>query len=413
MERIHEFKILNAYSSLFYDDRPYAIISGGRGSGKSTQVAVYFIMKLFGDEFFRGMISRYTSRSVKMSIYRDIIDLLELFGLSQYVIIKGEEIINKLNDNMIITHSFKLSDATQSAKGKGLASITHAIIDEAQELPSEEEYIKVIDTLRTKGVERKIFVVFNPGSKRHWIFKRWFINDVHHPNPKWNSTHIFIHTTYKDNIENLDPSKVLEWDMAEVNDNAYYKHHILGEFRDSVQGQIYTDFKVGKPDPSIDYERVIGLDWGFANDQLAVVETLKKNNNVYVKELVYSIDLRISSLANILKDYGITKKDIIIADSAEPRSIDALSEYGFTVLPAYKGSVNYGIEKIKELTVYMDPSSENLHAEVDLYAWNPLNDKPIKKHDHLLDAMRYALVVDGPTNEYAVMGPKKSYAYGR
>ena len=367
-------------------------------------------MKLFEEDFFRGVISRYTSRTVKFSIYRDILDLLERFGLMTYVEISGDEIRCKLNDNMIITHSFRLADSTMTARGKGLANVTHLIIDEAQELPSEEEYIKVVDTFRVKGVERKIFVVFNPGSKRHWLFKRFFVGSVHQPNPKWLANHLFIHTTYKDNLENLDPSKVAEWDLASLTDPKYYEHHILGEFTDGAEGQIFTDFKVGTPDPLIDYEILYGLDWGFASDPTALIKLWKHNDTIYAKELLYDRNLTIPDLAKRLLALGITKKDVIVADSAEPRSIEELRRLGFTVTPSYRGpdSVRSGIEKIKRYSVFMDPTSDNLINEVDLYSWNEETDRPVDRWNHLLDAMRYALNAKGPTGEYGFAGGSRN-----
>lgn len=367
-------------------------------------------MKMFEQDFFRGVVSRYTSRSVKFSIYRDILDLIDQFGLKQYVEVTGDEIRCKLNDNSIITHSMRLADGTMSAKGKGLSHVTHLIIDEAQELPSEEEYIKVIDTFRQKGVERKIFVVFNPGSKRHWLFKRFFIGSVHVPNPKWNDSHLFIHTTYKDNIDNLDQSKVQEWERAQFEDPIYYLHHILGEFTEGAEGQIFTNFQVGVPDPLIDYETTYGLDWGFASDPTALIRVKKHNDKVYLKEMLYDRNLTIPDLAKRLLALGITPKDQIIADSAEPRSIEELRRLGFNVLPSYKGpdSVRFGIEKIKRFSVFMDPTSDNLINEVDLYSWNQETDRPVDKWNHLLDAFRYALSTQRSTGEYGFAGPRKT-----
>jgi phage terminase large subunit len=116
-----EFKILDPYAPLFHSDKTYYLISGGRASGKSTQAAAFFLIKLMGDEFFRGVISRYTQKSIKSSIYRDILDLAESWGIRQFIKIEGDEITNVRNDNMIITHSMKLQDGTMTAKGKGLA----------------------------------------------------------------------------------------------------------------------------------------------------------------------------------------------------------------------------------------------------------------------------------------------------
>jgi len=156
------FKFLPKYGPLFHSKKTYFLISGGRASGKSTNAAAYFLVMLMGDTFFRGVIARYTQKSIKSSIYRDIVDLIESWGIGKYIRIEGDEIINKYNGNMILTHAMKLQDGTQTAKGKGLAKVTHLLIDEAMELNSEEEFIKLNDSFRTKGVDRKVLILFNP-----------------------------------------------------------------------------------------------------------------------------------------------------------------------------------------------------------------------------------------------------------
>ena len=85
-----QFKFLDAYAPIFYEDKTYWIISGGRASGKSTNVAGYFVMKLMSPEYFRGVIARYTSRALTNSIYRDIVDLIADWGLSAYIEVKGD-----------------------------------------------------------------------------------------------------------------------------------------------------------------------------------------------------------------------------------------------------------------------------------------------------------------------------------
>lgn len=172
---VNQFKFLDAYAPIFWEDKTYWIISGGRASGKTTNVAAYFVMKLMSPEFFRGVIGRYTSRALTNSIYRDIVDMISDWNLSAYIEVKGDEIVSKTTNNMIITHSMKLAEGTMTARGKGLSKVTHLLLDETTELPSEEEYLKLIDSFRTKGTERRIFLLFNPTSKNHWIFKRFYL----------------------------------------------------------------------------------------------------------------------------------------------------------------------------------------------------------------------------------------------
>lgn len=386
-----EFKILPAYAPLFHSDKTYYLISGGRGSGKSTQAAAYFLIRLMGDEYFRGVVSRYTQKSIKSSIYRDILDLADSWGIKHFLKIDGDEITNVRNENMIITHAMKLQDGTMSAKGKGLAGVTHLLIDEATELPSEEEFIKLNDSFRTKGAERKVFILFNPTTKRHWIHRRWYINGE--PNPKWNEDHVFIHTTYRDNQENLDPKKILEWERMKLIDPEYYAHHIDGEWLDGIVGRIFQNWQVAAPDPEGEFETLFGLDFGFAGDPAALVKLQKHNDKIWIQELIYATDMTNQDLADRMKVIGITRSDQIIADSAEPKSIEELKRAGFNVQKAYKGpdSVQSGIDKIKQYTIFMHPDSKNLHMEADLYCWKAGTDKPEDKNNHLMDAIRYAL----------------------
>ena len=387
-----QFKFLDAYAPVFYDDKTYWIISGGRASGKSTNIAAYFVMKLMGDDYFRGVIARYTQRALTTSIYRDIVDIINDWGLAPYLEVKGDEIKNTKNDNMIITHSMKLQEGTMTARGKGLARVSHLLVDEATELPSEQEYIKLIDSFRTKGIERRIFLLFNPTSKTHWIFRRFYTPDGK-PHPKWALDHGYIHTTYHDNIDNLDPKKIQEWERARLDDPEYYSHHILGQWSDIGEGQVYKDWNFDwQPDPEA--ELLYGLDFGFASDPCAVIEVRKRGKRLWLRELTYSSGLTNDDLADVLEDNGVNKMATIYADSAEPKSIEELKRRGFrNIKPATKGpdSIRAGISKIKGFEVHVHPDSKNLIEEYQFYSYKQGTDKPIDDHNHLLDALRYAM----------------------
>jgi phage terminase large subunit len=403
-----EFKFLDAYSPIFYEDKTYWVISGGRASGKTTNVAAYFVMKLMGIDYFRGVIARYTSRALTNSIYRDIVDIISDWGLSAYIEVKGDEICSKINGNMIITHSMKLAEGTMTARGKGLARVTHLLIDEATELPSEEEYLKLIDSFRTKGVERRIFLLFNPTSKQSWIYKRFYLPDGK-PNPKWTSNHGYIHTTYKDNEVNLDPSKVKEWENSLYSDPAYYSHHILGHWRDIGEGAVFKNWSF-EYTPDQEAEIVYGLDFGFASDPTALVKVKKKDKRLWVEEVIYHKGLTTEDLSHMMDSAGVPKTASIYADSADPRSIETLRRLGWkNIYAAVKGpdSIRSGIDKIHTFQVSANPASQNLIEEYYNYAYRTGTDKPIDNYNHAMDALRYAVgaLQEGP--RYAVQGKPK------
>jgi len=406
-----QFKFLEAYAPIFHSDKTYYIISGGRASGKSTNVAAYFVMKLMGENYFRGVIARYTQRSLTNSIYRDIVDLITNWGLAPYIEVKGDEIKSKLNNNMIITHSMKLSEGTMTARGKGIANPTDLLIDEAIEVNSEEEYIKLVDSFRTKGVKRKIFVVFNPGPKSHWIFKRWYLPDGT-PNPVWKDTHEFIHTTYLDNIDNLDPEKVREWEQAAFINPTYYSHHIAGHWQDIGEGQIFRTWSWDNWAPDQEAEVLYGLDFGFSTDPTALVRVHKRGKKIWVEELLYDRGLTNEDIADRMKALDIPTLATIYADSADPKAIETLRRLGYrNVIPAVKGpdSIRAGIDRILTFEVCANPTSKNLIEEYYNYSYRTGTGKPIDAYNHLMDSFRYAMSGakdDGP--KYAVYGGRRT-----
>ena len=398
------FKFLDAYAPLFYYHHRYFLISGGRAGGKTYNVSAYCIMKLFQKEYSRVVISRYTQKSIKSSIYRDILDLLEEFGLMDYIKFEGEDIVCTTTGNRLMTHSFKLADKSNTAKSKGIANPTILVIDEAVEVPTEDEFIKISDSFRSKDGHTQIILMFNPESKNHWIYKRWYLNGK--PNPKWFKDHCFIHTTYRDNYMNLDPLKIQEWERMQTLDPKYYDKHIAGNWQDASEGRIFDNWKPDwNPDPEA--TRIIGLDWGFSNDPTAIVDVRFRNNKVWIKQLFYGKAVTNQDIAQILRDNKISRMETIIADSAEPKSIEELRRAGFTIRPSIKGpdSVRSGISKLMAKEVYVHPQSGDVWEEYENYRWRPGINKPIDEWNHAIDAIRYALTGE-TTGRYAVIGKK-------
>jgi phage terminase large subunit len=412
MSKTKQFRFLDWFAPVFTEDKTYWVISGGRASGKSTQAAAYFLMKLLSPEYFRGVVTRYTQKSISSSIYRDILDLVADWGVAPYLTIKGEEIRAVGSKNMITTHAMRLQEGTVTAKGKGLARVTHLLIDEATELPMEEEYIKLIDSFRQKGSDRKIFLLFNPTAKSHWIFKRFFLPDGQ-PNPKWTHNHGYLHTTYKDNSGNLDPKKIEEWEDLKVHDPDYYDHHIRGDWRDIGDGQVFKNWEFTfSPDPEA--EIVYGLDWGFSSDPTALVKIHKRGKSLWIEELLYKTGLTNEDISANLERLGLPKNASIYADSAEPKSIETLRRMGWkNISPATKGpdSVRAGIDRLRSYNVFVHPGSENMIQEYYNYAYRTGTDKPIDDYNHLMDALRYGVMaLHQEGSRYAVTGRRSGYS---
>ena len=100
----------------------------------------------------------------------------------------------------------------------------------------------------------------------------------------------------------------------------------------------------------------------------------------------------------MLKEKKIHKSRIL-ADSAEPKSIDELRFLGIKRITAAKkgrGSISAGIDAVRRNRIIISPICKNFIAEIKGYVWETDRDgtvtnSPRGKNDHLMDAMRYAV----------------------
>ena len=211
----------------------------------------------------------------------------------------------------------------------------------------------------------------------------------------------FLLVTYKDN-QALDPAIIREIEKAKTKaeTSAYWanwwKVYGLGQVG-TLQGAIYGDFSVVEGiDPSTMKFVAYGLDWGFSNDPTALVAVYRRGDDLFVHELLYNRGLTNSDIAAKLKEFGITRAWEIVADSAEPKSIEEIYRLGFNIKPAEKGpdSVRQGIDIVKRFNLHITKDSTNLIKELRSYTWATDKDGrdtgvPIDSFNHACDALRY------------------------
>ena len=146
----------------------------------------------------------------------------------------------------------------------------------------------------------------------------------------------------------------------------------------------------------LEYNSYYGLDFGQTNPT-ALIEVKYNDGTFYVKELLYRPGKQIESLPDLFKTLEIDKKRAIICDVNDEQSIRSLRNGGYYVMKAKKGRVFGGVSLIQRANVIYVNESLNLKKEYETYEWetdryNLPTDKTVKKDDHLLDAMRYAVM---------------------
>jgi len=256
--------------------------------------------------------------------------------------------------------------------------------NEGNELDFKKEFFQLL--MRT---EDKIIIDFNPDDENIWI------------NTELEQKRLFekgdvdvIVSTYKDNTF-LPKSLVAEIEYLEKTDPEFWKIYGLGQYG-KLFGLIFENYNVVSEIPKDATMVGIGIDFGFTNDPCAILEVYKQDGELWINEIEYKRGMTNMDIGNRLKDVSIDDYSYIVADSAEPKSIQEICNQGFNVYPAQKGadSINVSIDILKRYKLNITQNSTNLIKELRTYKWkldktgNSLN-TPVDYNNHAIDALRY------------------------
>lgn len=243
-----------------------------------------------------------------------------------------------------------------------------------------------LDTFDQLEVRTKdsVFLDWNPSSEF------WFYTDV--MGKRDDVEHLILN--YKDN-EALSPEIVSAIEARQGN-KMWWQVYGLGQLGE-IESRIYTRWNVIETVPAEARLEVRGVDFGYTNDPTTIVDVYKYNGGYILDEQLYQKGVHNKQLADIINNLP-SPNTTVIADSAEPKSIDEIRLYNVPMFPAQKGSdsVNQGIQLIQSLPISVTKRSTNLLKEYHNYLWQEDRDgriinKPTQGLDHALDAARYAI----------------------
>ena len=373
-------------------DTRYFVVTGGRGSGKSYSVNSLLVALTY-ERGHTILFTRYTMASAHISIIPEFIEKLEELDKVEDFHITKDEITNLQTGSKIIFKGIKTSSGDQTANLKSLQGVTTWVLDEAEELVNEDIFDKIDLSIRAKGKDNRVILILNPTTKEHFIYKRFFEGrGVEGGSNTIKEDVTYIHTTYKDNKENLSDSFLKQIETTRERRPERYKHQILGGWLEKAEGVIFTNWKLGKfreVSPS-----VFGQDYGFSNDPTTLVQTSidRDTKTIYLKQHIYKQGLTTSQIADMNRRFA--KDSLIIGDGAEPRLISELNALGNNVTPAIKGadSIIYGISLLQDYDLIIDEDSVDLVKELNNYSWlEKKSQTPCDKFNHLIDAVRYSV----------------------
>jgi phage terminase large subunit len=418
------------YRGLYEEKARYKDLWGGRGRGGSHTGTDYFIYLITRPSYFRGYLLRYTSSDIRLSLYRGLKDRIrqnETLHEDDFAFNENQMSVCYIPTGNMIFSKGVAKDSGRTAAMKSLEGATHVLIEEADEIP-ELEFDQMDLSLRTmESAEIEIIRIFNPPPKRHWIWRDYILEDFTIPihgvgqtfftaRPKIGSGILSIFGTYYDNIQNIHPTTITKFETFKQTNPEYYWTVIRGYITDGARGRIYSGWKFITSEifESLQLPHVYAIDFGYSIDPNALIKIKYEDTKRYCRELIYSPNMDNVQLAKRMRDVGVSSSDLVIADMgnggdlriAELRRgfqhIEGYPDLRFNIHPTFKGqgSINFGINKVKECDNYITEDSYNFSEEYIEYRWaldvnkNP-TDRPIDTKNHCMDARRYAELTKG------------------
>ena len=362
---------------------------GGSRSGKTFSILTALIELCHKNSGLVITICRKTFPALRATAMRDFFEILNKEDVYNPDLHNKSDATYQLWGNMV---EFISIDQPQKVRGRKRDVL---FINEANEI-NLEDWRQLL--LRTTG---RVLIDYNPSDEFHWIYEEVI--------PREDAE--FFQTTYKDNPF-LPESVVMEIERFKTADENFWKVYGLGE-RGTAQSTIFTHWTEINQIPNEYKLLTTGVDFGYTNDPTAIVRVYTDGHGFAVDELCYATRLTNSDISKVLRDNEVNRSDVVICDSAEPKSIDEIHAHGFNTHGARKGkdSVKNGIQFLHSRPLLVTARSVNLIRELRNYKWKEdkngkqLNE-PVDNFNHAIDAMRYAITFNQTNPNFG------SYAIG-
>ena len=347
-------------------------VGGGTGASKTISILLWMIQRAMVDKY-KGELMSVVSEffpHLKRGVIRDFQNIMEEHGYWD------ESCYNRTDCIYTFPTGTKLEFFSADQPGKVRGPRRDILfINEANNI-SYEIYTQL--EVRTKKI---IWMDWNP------VQEFWFYGEV-----KGKEDVDFITLTYKDN-EALDKGIVAAIESRMHNKN-WWKVYGLGELGDT-EGKIYKNWAFIDEVPHEARLERRGLDFGYTNDPSALVDIYYYNGGYIIDEALYQKGMTNKQIADFILncEYPST---MVVADSAEPKSIDELRSYGVNIIPVVKGkdSVAQGIQFVQDQRISVTKTSYNVIKEYRNYLFEvdkdgKVTNDPSPVFNHSMDAVRY------------------------
>lgn len=372
-------------------------LGGGRGSTKSSFVAIEIILGIMSDPDANCISLRKVKDTLRDSVYEQLSWAIEVLGVDDY----WHKSISPLGLTYKPTGQqirFRGADKPKKIKSikfsRGYCKFLW--YEEVDEFTGMEEIRMINQSLMRGGKKFTVFYSYNPPKSAN----NWVNAEVQLTRPD----RIAHHSTYLSVPRAwLGEQFIVEAEHLKQVKPQSYEHEYLGSIT-GTGGEIFTNVQIRRiSDEEIEdfYNIKRGLDYGYAIDPLAygVMHYDRKYKRLYIFHELYKVGLSNRAAYEHIKEENKNNEEII-ADSAEPKSINEMRQYGLRIRGVKKGpdSIEYGIKFLQDLEAIIiddqrcpETAREFLAYELDKDANGNFKAGYPDRNNHAIDMTRYAM----------------------
>ena len=363
----------------------YCAAYGGRSSGKSRFFAGKLIERCVSRPT-RAVCVREVQQSIAESVKQAIEDEIRRQGLASAFRMQEQRTETPYGGH-IIYHGMKNHTAESI---KSLEGFDICYVEEAHTLSRRSLDILVPTFFRVESGE--MWFSWNPRKPTDPV-DELFRGGEMPPDTA------IVRASYRDNPWFPDDQReLMEWTRRRDPDK--YAHVWLGEYEKLSEARVFRNWRVEEFETPPDTRFHFGADWGYASDPSVLIRCWTYGRRLYVDQEAYKIGCEIDFLPELFDTVPEGRKWPITADSARPETISYMRRHGYPRMrEALKGagSVEDGIEFIKNFDIVVHPRCQHAIDELSTYSWktDPHTEEVLPvledKQNHVIDALRYAV----------------------
>lgn len=375
---------------------------GGRGGAKSHAFAEVLIIQSLEwrskEPFYVGCF-REVQNTIRDSVKRLLEHKIEKLNYGRFFNVVDNEIRGVRGCNAL----FGFYGLRGNALGiKSLEGLRRAWVEEANTC-SQGSLDTLLPTIRASGSES--WFSWNPDLATDPVDTMFRSKGGPPPDSVCQEVNYWDNPFFPDELR-----RMMEYDKGRDPDK--YAHIWCGKYRRNSEARVFKNWCIKQFETPANVVFLLGADWGFSVDPSVLVRAWvgrwdgdkavpdDKGRTLFVDYEAYGVGIEIDRTPALFDKVPGGRSWKIIADSARPETISYMKNHGYPLMEAAnkgKGSVEDGIEFLKNYDIVVHPRCKHTSDELAFYSWKvdkltgQVTSTLCDDKNHVIDSLRYAV----------------------